>query len=37
MEIAGFLIEIYFNFNSLSNTYMPLFLTFFVSKANSFQ
>ena len=37
VEIAGFLIEIYCNFDSLSVTYMPLFLTFFVSKANSFQ
>ena len=32
-----FLIEIYCNFDTLSNTYMPLSLTFFVSKANSFQ
>ena len=36
MEIAAFLIEIYCNFNSLGNTFRPLFLTFFVSKANSF-
>ena len=32
MEIAGFLIEIYCNFVSLSNIYMPLFLIFFVIK-----